>query len=535
MTSRSRHLVIFLLKPEVTTFESALTEIGRERLSRNELQSQLPFEGVLYFRRSVVNRPSWMTFVSEGIVEPLPEVLGQHAAAILFVKVGMERNSRILAFTFGYSRHFLDVDAIESNFGLKAALNILNHESLRVVDIQAIEEGTIHTRRQLSQISPVTAFGLDISRDLLRAVTGRTMGEEFGSWATGADSLALSGVRLEFSQLADLGGRLISAYPSDRYREAFGWIDHVRILPENTQIVGQLDSQLLDSIHARDYARMHLAPPALLAWERTPDFSYNVDALRESSFADLDIRQFVEAIPLDGLSAIDLRKKYKIIVRYDEVEEMAWPVYRCLVFEADHNEHTYVLCGGRWYQVARELVTSVNDYLATITRCGLSLPCAVAGQSEAAYNQAAATGREDLLLLDAQLVKLPGVAGSIEICDLFSAQGHFVHVKKWARSSTLGHLFNQGFVSAKLFKLDSRFRQALLDRIPATHEIMRTLVSTNESPQPGRYEVVYAVITGNVRDWPSGFPFFSKLCLKQACEQLQMAGYRVSTLKIRET
>ncbi|MFY0578048.1 DUF6119 family protein [Cystobacter fuscus] len=47
----------------------------------------------------------------------------------------------------------------------------------------------------------------------------------------------------------------------------------------------------------------------------------------------------------------------------------------------------------------------------------------------------------------------------MEACDLFSASGQFIHVKRKLRSSSLSHLFSQGTVAAETFLGDEKFRK----------------------------------------------------------------------------
>ncbi|MFP3442330.1 DUF6119 family protein, partial [Pantoea sp. SIMBA_133] len=52
------------------------------------------------------------------------------------------------------------------------ALNTLNHQSLRSVDLHTLEDQPIQKRSQAARGSEASVFGIDIFRDVLRAVTG---------------------------------------------------------------------------------------------------------------------------------------------------------------------------------------------------------------------------------------------------------------------------------------------------------------------------------------------------------------------------
>lgn len=69
--------------------------------------------------------------------------------------------------------------------------NTVAPDGLKSVDAKTIEETTLHTRRDVSRDSAFAAFGLDPSRDLLRAVTGTPQDGTLAHRLTGADSLGI--------------------------------------------------------------------------------------------------------------------------------------------------------------------------------------------------------------------------------------------------------------------------------------------------------------------------------------------------------
>lgn len=83
-----------------------------------------------------------------------------------------EAAERFFAVTWGQGCHLLETDGFEQDFGLKVVLNTVAPDQLKSVDAKTIDETTVRTRRDVSRDSPFTAFELDPSRDLLRAVTG---------------------------------------------------------------------------------------------------------------------------------------------------------------------------------------------------------------------------------------------------------------------------------------------------------------------------------------------------------------------------
>jgi uncharacterized protein (TIGR04141 family) len=87
------------------------------------------------------------------------------------------------------------------------------------------------------------------------------------------------------------------------------------------------------------------------------------------------------------------------------------------------------------------------------------LPRYKAGEMEGDYNRrASAHGAH--FLLDKNLVKLPGQT-TFEPCDLLSADGRFMHVKRRTTSATMSHVITQAVASTRLLRGDSVARKKL--------------------------------------------------------------------------
>ena len=161
-----QRLHVQLLKSGVQRVDEVL-EDGVD-VNRYEIRGGFDFDGRLYVAPPNQTPPSWLTFVQTGIRGQLQELTNRTNAAVLVLR----RKTRIFAFTFGHGRHLLRASALVPDFGLKTALNALQHDSLRSLDSFTIEGQTIHTRAQASRASGIEVFGLDVSRDIVRAVTG---------------------------------------------------------------------------------------------------------------------------------------------------------------------------------------------------------------------------------------------------------------------------------------------------------------------------------------------------------------------------
>lgn len=277
---KSEQLKILLLKTNVGEWGDALKDAGS--VIRYELRSALPYEGALFIQKPISKPPRWRSFIQAGVATDIIDLTTATSAAVLFVEAG----GRKFALTFGYGRNLLLGDCFERGFGLKVVLNTVNPESVRSIDAKTIEELTLVTRRQASRASTFGTFGLDTDKDLLRGVTGKPRNEEFAIRVAGSDSLTIS-VPIEFHELGKKCKQLLSAYFSDAYKEAFDFIDHLRIVQDKS-LKSQFDESLITDLKNGSTEKMHLAPPEPIDWENVSGFTYH-GARRANVYLEMDI------------------------------------------------------------------------------------------------------------------------------------------------------------------------------------------------------------------------------------------------------
>ena len=98
--------------------------------------------GVLYVKPSEPNTPKWLDFFEDAIEPKQLPLQSSASAAVLLVR----RNGRMFAVTFGHGRHMLNLEAIETGFGLRAALNGIDADRIRSMDRRTLEAVShVHT------------------------------------------------------------------------------------------------------------------------------------------------------------------------------------------------------------------------------------------------------------------------------------------------------------------------------------------------------------------------------------------------------
>ncbi|WP_171468058.1 DUF6119 family protein [Cellulosimicrobium sp. 72-3] len=521
----TQRLTIFLLH-EVTEPDDALAEDGATSLVRSELTADSGLAGRFYGKKNLPTTPTWATYVEPVVEGGLQGVQSASASGLLVLRV----DDHMFALTFGYGRSFLNQAKIERRFGLKVALNLIDERQIRSLDTKKFDEMVVSTNTQTSRTTELPTFGVDVLRDILRAVTGiAPSGSQYKS-VSGADALVL-GVGTKVTDLPALLRDLYKHYTATKYQDSFGWVDQLAEV-KNPALIDSLDELMVDQLRVGETSSTHMAMPENLEWEDIEHFVI-APTKRQTQFDELDLDAYLAepATKASGLT-IDLLKNRKVSVKFIRGDEPVtkWSVYQCLVTEQRVEGKLYALVEGRWFEVADSLVNQVDAAVAALPSATVELPPGHPGESEGDYNARAAAASPDLTLLDKKLVAPDGATSKIEFCDLLSKDGSLIHVKRKSRSSTLSHLFAQGHVSA-----ESLVDGPLRDQVRAA--IKQAAGSTNPSAwlefvppngtEPAREKVMitYVVIANSRASGVEWLPFFSRLTLMQTVRDLNRLGF----------
>ncbi len=480
----------------------------------------------LFIAANSPHSPAWVRFLTPHVTGSLNALLTASSSAVLVLQAA----DRVFAVTFGQGRHLLDPEAYEHDFGLKVVLNTVAPGQLKSVDAKTIDETTLHTRRDVSRDSTFAAFGLDPSRDLLRAVTGAPRDNTLAERLTGADALGLW-TRAQLPELPALMERLLAAYDSEDYKRDFDFIDFLRA-EKRANRLRELEQKLIDALHEREIDDAHIAAPEVLDPLDLSGFRFSSD---EDDDADPDpdprISVYLDSHEGDDIDVAMLKADRLVAVRSDGQTYRHWSVYRSIVYEVVIEGELYVLTGGDWFRINLNFKQRVYDEADALDRRD-GLPFADHGTDEDTYNlQAAET--TDALCLDKKLV-FDGGPDRMEVCDLLTRDGGFIHVKQRGSSSTLSHLFTQGLNSAERFLQDHEFRRQAREVVAREDPSFVGVLPADRPRDPHSFEVTFAVITRSTRQTPLTLPFFSVVSLCAAARRLRAFGFRVSVAEIHE-
>lgn len=530
----SQRLNVFLLSEEITDFDDALDPDATPR--RVGLAVDSGVEGRFYYEPRAPRPAAWVGFIQPALADDLEGVMSASSAGLLVLRA----SGRLFAVTFGFGKSMLDLSWVVRRFGLKVALNRIDQSHLKSMDTKSFDDLVVTKRTQTSRSSELPSFGVDVSKDLLRAVTGKPSDPKFATTLSGADSVVLS-AQLPITGLTAKCDELLVAYGETKYKENFDWIDHLTEVPPG-ELLASLDDLLLTELLGGAPSASHLAPPEPIEWDAVDGFAAKIGGAGRIEFEELDLDDYLNALGEDlAQLTVKLLKQRRVSVRFNRNGEFddRWTVYGCLVSEQRVDGALYVLIEGDWFAVDDTLVKRVETFNSQLSQTDVALPAGNKGEAEELYNKRAAPDTStELLVLDRKVPRPGGGTSGIEPCDILTVDGEFIHVKRKSRSSTLSHLFAQGSVSALALLDDAeyrlRVREAIVERA-GSRDPGPWLDTVPEHTTPGyasTLKVSYVVIANSNKPGQQWLPFFSQLNLMQHARPLRNAGIAVTVTRI---
>lgn len=514
--SKSTRLAIYLIKQEHHTWETTLKD---KPYNAYNLNPDLDMEGQLILGKQTQNPPSWLEFINTFTEEPIKGLLNSSNRAILFIKT----NGRLFAITFGYGFNMLKDNCYVKDFGLKVALNTLDENRIRTIDGSIQEDLILQTKKQTSKSSSINSFDLDTWRTLIHAVTGEPLDKNLATTITGREALTIN-TEIDIENLIKKLDTILEKYNSTHYKKNFQWVDNLNLITDK-DIIEKLDQELIVAINTQS-EKLYLAPPEIIEWDNFEYFSYTP---KGQSYQELNIQDFQQQINPQTPQTL---KNRKIYIKYTTMEtpiKLA-TAYECHIYETTLGNKNYILCFGKWFQIESTFAEEVFNYIATqIPYSARTLSPCDQDYTEDQYNRELANQSKDLYLLHSLNIKPAGATTNIELCDLFSTTGEFIHIKKRHSSTTLSHLFAQAEISATTFLEDPSLREEAKKKI-SNKDLDHFF--PQEAPQAHNYEILFAIIEKSDKELKEALPFFARLNLMLTTRTLKRMGFKVSMTKI---
>lgn len=510
------------------------------------------FTATLFVADSFPRSPLWAPLLQSGFGTDLGLPRSAAPGALLVIDIGKAKPD-LFAFAFGPTgRHLLRQDAFIRGYGLRTALNVLYPKNLsgddadlariRSMDSKHRSSTILRARVQASEASTFETFDLNRLRDVVQAAVGTPPEAAWGPRIGGGDALNLA-QSLTFDEFGSLCRRIESASKRKDYRERFAWVDDMQPVTDAFTI-NMLEREILSRIVDGKTEELSLAPPEIVDWEHVAGFRYPFDRRRPRgpdgavTHPDLRVDTLVRGLEhageLDQVGSDFVRRRSIEAVNANGDPVHRWPIWRTLVAEVNLAGRVYVLDEGEFFLVNRDYLAELNAFVDAIPDSTLPLPTSRVSTHEDVYNKDAAATSSGYLLMDRKTVRVSTATTPIELCDILTADRRLVHVKRHLGSSDLSHLFAQGAVSADLLQGSPEFRRRAQERVDAEAGGRDGFHLFDESALTTRdFEIVYAVIERwGTRRPVDALPFFSKVNLRLAIDNLASRGFRYSLQRI---
>ncbi len=518
-------LTFYLFNETITNFSMALDQAkidADDGFKEMSLVENLPFEAKAYFQQNRKTKPKWLDFISEYVQVNEDEIFNATNSFLLLIK----KENRIFAINKGFGFGALNRKKLERGFGLRVVLNEIDPQKIKSVDVRKIDTTTKQKRVFLTRNSPLYEFDFEIDEDLVNLISGQPTDSALARKLMGSDSLNLT-ADIGFLELGDKCSQLLASFNKLVYLQNFPFIDYLQVVKDE-QTIFELENKLRLDLQNRVAEKLLLAYPEIpdfeqieqfKIWqERTNDYLEEVDLNSLYRFLDENnVNPGLEDIHIMGMDNSDhpVTKKYNL--------------RDFVVFETSLSGTRYLLSLNQWFELANNYVDEVNREVRLIEEIGGGfLPSMRYGQREDEYNENVVSSQSGFALFDKENYPVGGQS-RVEVCDLLTQNNEFVCVKKYNGSSTLSHLFSQGYVSSTLLNDEPAYRRFIINNCPRN---FKNLAFTENSIDKSRVTFVFAIATNTPGSLVENLPFFSKVNLVKANKAIRRMGFNVKTYKI---
>ncbi len=469
--------------------------------------------------------PRWLSYVSSLLADPLAvDLQTQSPGGLLWIP----RKGRVFVLTFGHAHAKLKEAWLESEFGKRAALNLIPPGQVVELRAEQVFARWHVASERAPKASGVEDFGFDASRDLVAAVEGVPSGKYanlLGTKLRGGTSLKLG---LRFSQLRETLDLALERFGATEYRRAWPRVDNL-IQVRDVDLCASLDTAL-NGVFADKRAgdRISLAAPAARSGDKQYPQHFIIGRRRKNAATApyLLYGNWLSHLREKG-SAPSVESAVETTIHLlDENKEPidTCSMYECFGAEVTYAKQTYILSSGVWYQAKPEFVSATNAVIATLKPPPYALPNWNSKDDEGRYNEQVSRADKSIWLFDKRLVFMGGGASKFEFCDLMHRKSRTLYfVKQPSGSASVSHLCEQVRRTAELFfDSDSTFR----DKLAASIEKRAPKTDTSwlsARPQRGDWNLCLVSMGKTAPQ----LPFFARCGITRLNKELESGGFNV--------
>ena len=223
-------------------------------------------------------------------------------------------------------------------------------------------------KSQSARPSELNIFGIDVFRDVLRAVTGSPRdGIEFKR-ISGNGPVFSFRVSKEIKDLPKMIDDLSELYEKDHYKDDFSWVDNIRQVQEKS-LKDTLDESLLEAIKKKNDAVV-ITAPEIVEWDNVVGFSCT---RRKGIATTVDTLDYLGTIKPDKVSVASI-KRDRLIIHPVEGDLIKHSMYKCIYFEVALTDYTYILSDSVWYEISGSFINRINSNLDQLDTTDIDFP-----------------------------------------------------------------------------------------------------------------------------------------------------------------
>lgn len=534
-------LRIFLFKDDVENLNECFNiDKIKDKQNYKELKFENDIEAKGYIWNNISaddNKPKWFNIIdffdddNSNQINTLKNTI--HSIFVLKVQ------NRIFGFNFGQGYWAFNDEKIETDFGLRILLNIV--DKFNHLSSLSIDENIINKKIDANKSNELNVFTPNKDMDIVKSFIG-TVKEEYKNIFSEKISATINSILINYNienakdDLIKLCLNLIKINSIKDYEKniKYQWIINKR-LEKDQVILNNINQIIIDDLkNKNDNLQLNLFD---LSFENSST-SYFKYALNDHTkhknlkeFNDLSINDYYAEISKRGVTINNLEDlKHHFIL--DQNNEILASIYNSLIAEVNFKNSIYILYQGKIFKISTDYKNEIDSFFQTLINESqdIKLPD-YNSQNEHKYNEII-SNNYGYVCLDAKNVTIRD-SDKFEICDVLSNKKEFFCIKHKNYSSTLSHLFNQALNSIKILKNDKKIREKANDQIKK--ELNKKSKSFNINEDFSDYQItddslkdstiVFAVIDKETNK--RKLPFFSIISLKQAVDLLYEKGYKV--------
>lgn len=442
-------------------------------------------------------------------------------------------NEKIFSIVYGYGRTMLNNAAIEKNFGLRTAINLISDEYIKSLATLNISDDYVDTQKQALNFVSQHSFLVNTNSEILKSISGKASKDSIFSSVYGSDNILFSAN--SNSTIKEILDKLIEASNSQTYKEkGFEWIDYIQSV-KDISVVEELNIKLIEAV--RTWTENEQLKICL---NKVFDFGKIGGYFIKGMNQGLNFANFFDEIPEELFfnyivenNNNNIQKLRSSSLYYWNTEsnlaEKVDSIYNCILFETDYENEKYFLNNGDWFKIEENYYEMIIAKINSIPKSSLSvIPCKPEWDEGRFNVELSQTDSKKYKLFDKNnFQKTEWRKSKVEPADIITNDGKFLHIKKGGASSKLSHLFAQGLVSSQLLKNEPGFREFIDCEVK---DIFKKDYTDSIKP-----EIVFGIIDHRFDKPREKFlPVFSMINLCQVYDSINNLGYTCSILPIEK-